>query len=269
MRFRLLFAFLLAACLANPSHAVDAEPAKVSQWNGFEQLDFTVADHAGLLVKPKTPADGKPWIWRTEFFGHEPQADLALLAAGWHVAYFKISDMWGAPPAIALMRQFHDHVTREYGLSRRVVLEGFSRGGLYAINFAIAHPDKTAGLYLDAPVLDILSVPGGRDAAKRDPTSRAPLLKAYGITEETAESFKGNPIDHLEPLVKARIPIISVVGDADKVVLLAENTAILKQRYQELGGKIEVIVKPGGDHHPHSLKDPKPIVDFLLANALR
>ena len=36
-----------------------------------------------------------------------------------------------------------------------------------------------------------------------------------------------------------------------------------------MGGKIEVIVKPGVDHHPHSLKDPKPIVDFLMNNALR
>ena len=58
-------------------------------------------------------------------------------------------------------------------------------------------------------------------------------------------------------------------SDADKAVLLAENTAILEARNKALGGKIEVIVKPGGDHHPHSLKDPKPIVDCLLANALR
>ena len=27
---------------------------------------------------------------------------------------------------------------------------------------------------------------------------------------------------------------------------------------------VEVIIKPGNDHHPHSLPDPKPIVDFIL-----
>ena len=244
-----------------------AEPPKVSAWNGFEKLDFVVADHAGLVVKPKTAAPGQPWIWRTEFFGHEPQADLALLGAGWHVAYFKVSDMYGAPASIALMEQFHQHVTKEFGLAQRAVLEGFSRGGLYAVNFAAAHPEQTAALYLDAPVLDIRSWPGGKGAGKADARCWAQALALYGLTEETARDFKGNPLDQLAPLAKAGIPILSVVGDADQVVPLAENTSILKQRYEALGGKIEVIVKPGVDHHPHSLKDPKPIVDFLLANA--
>ena len=43
----------------------------------------------------------------------------------------------------------------EFGLSKRAVLEGFSRGGLYAVNFAAAHPDMTAALYL------VMSVPLG------------------------------------------------------------------------------------------------------------
>lgn len=256
----------LLALLAAP--LLHAE-TKTSAWNGFEKLDFDVAGHASLLVKPKAPAAGNLWIWRTEFFGHEPQADLALLAAGWHVAYFKVSDMYGAPASIDLMAQFHAHVTKEFALAKRVVLEGFSRGGLYAVNFAAAHPDKTAALYLDAPVLDIRSWPGGKGTGKGDARCWAQALKIYGLTEETVAAFKGNPLDQLVPLVKARIPILSVAGDADKVVPYAENTAILKQRYEALGGKIEVIVKPGVDHHPHSLKDPKPIVDFILANALK
>ena len=264
---RLTFPAAILALL--PFSLPSEEAAKVSDWNGYERLDFTVAGHPGLLVKPKTPADGKPWIWRTEFFGHEPQADLALLAAGWHVAYFKISDLYGAPPAIELMAQFHDHVTATYGLAPRAVLEGFSRGGLYAVNFAAAHPDKTAALYLDAPVLDIRSWPGGKGAGKGDAHCWAQALKIYELTEETATAFKGNPLDQLEPLAKAHVPIIAVVGDADTTVPYPENTAILEQRYKALGGKIEVIVKAGVDHHPHSLKDPKPIVDFLLANALR
>ncbi len=250
-------------------HRLHSEASKTSDWNGFEKLDFTVADHAGLVVKPKSAAAGQPWIWRTEFFGHEPQGDLALLAAGWHVAYFKVSDMYGAPASIKLMEQFHQHVTKEFGLSKRAVLEGFSRGGLYAVNFAAAHPEQTAALYLDAPVLDIRSWPGGKGTGKGDARCWAQALAIYGLNEETARDFKGNPLDLLAPLAKARIPILSVAGDADKVVPFAENTAILKQRYEALGGKIEVIVKPGVDHHPHSLKDPKPIVDFLLSNALK
>ena len=64
-----------------------------------------------------------------------------------------------------------------------------------------------------------------------------------------------------------KIPIIAVCGDADQVVPFAENTGVLEKRYRELGQTIEVIMKPGADHHPHSLTDPTPIVDFLTKNA--
>jgi len=41
-------------------------------------------------------------------------------------------------------------------------------------------------------------------------------------------------------------------------VPVAENTAVLAERYRALGGRIEVILKPGVGHHPHSLEDPAP-----------
>lgn len=44
---------------------------------------------------------------------------------------------------------------------------------------------------------------------------------------------------------------------------------LLEKRLKELGGSIEVIRKPGGKHHPHSLKDPAPIVDFVLKAVAR
>jgi pimeloyl-ACP methyl ester carboxylesterase len=268
MRFPFLAALFLAATLHSPvAGAEPPVPEKASLWNGYERLDFEVAGRAALLVKPTTPTDGQPWIWRTEFFGHEPQADIALLGAGWHVAYLKVSDMYGAPPAIELMAKFHEHLTRTYALNPRAVLEGFSRGGLYAVNFAATHPAKTAALYLDAPVLDIGSWPGGQGKGKGSPKNWAQALAVYALTEETAHDFKGNPLDRLEPIAKAGIPILSVCGDADQTVPFAENTVLLEQRYRALGGKIEVIAKPGVDHHPHSLKDPQPIVDFLLQHA--
>jgi hypothetical protein len=48
------------------------------------------------------------------------------------------------------------------------------------------------------------------------------------------------------------------------VVPFEENTRVLEARYKALAGEIMVIVKPGVDHHPHSLRDPAPIVQFLL-----
>jgi pimeloyl-ACP methyl ester carboxylesterase len=70
-------------------------------------------------------------------------------------------------------------------------------------------------------------------------------------------------------LAKAGVPILHVVGDADEVVPIAENSDIIEKRYKTLGGKIDVIHKPGVGHHPHSLKDPKTIVDFFLKHTSR
>jgi pimeloyl-ACP methyl ester carboxylesterase len=265
----LIAAAILGTVSSVSSSAADAPGAavKTSDWNGYEKLDFEVAGKQALLVKPKTPAPGNPWIWRTEFFGHEPQGDVALLGLGWHVAYLKVSDMYGAPAAIELMEQFHDDLVKTYGLNSRAVLEGFSRGGLYAVNFAAAHPDKTAALYLDAPVLDIRSWPGGKGASKGDARCWQQAMQIYGLTEDTAKDFKGNPLDHVGAIAVAKIPIVAVCGDADKTVPYAENTALLAERYKKDGGNISVILKPGVDHHPHSLKDPQPIVDFLVKYA--
>src|SRR5205085_8087833 len=104
---------------------------KVSAWNGYERRDFVVEGRACLLVVPKEAAPGKPWIWRTEFFGHEPQGDLALLGKGFHVAYMDVQNLYGAPAALDLMDKYYEHVTGTRGLSRNAALEGFSRGGLF------------------------------------------------------------------------------------------------------------------------------------------
>jgi len=74
---------------------------------------------------------------------------------------------------------------------------------------------------------------------------------------------ESNHMDTLAPLAKAGVPILAVVGDADKTVPASENIDIVEKRYQALGGKIQVMRKPGCDHHPHSLPDPAPIVDFV------
>lgn len=260
---RLGAAVLLVAVMVVGASGAEPGEAKASEWNGYARSDFEVEGRAGLVVKPKEATPGRPWIWRTEFFGHEPQGDLALLARGWHVAYLNASNLYGAPKAIAWFEAFHAHVTKEYGLAQRVVMEGFSRGGLYAFNFAVAHPSWIAALYLDAPVLDIRSWPGKKPASKE----WRECLAVYGLTAETAAGFKGGPLDNIAVVAKAGVPILSICGGADSTVPMAENTSVLEKRYRELGGTIEVIVKEGGEHHPHSLKDPTPIVEFLMKHA--
>lgn len=255
--------WLLSGLLATTLQAGSPE-TKTTEWNGFRRLDFPFEDTTAILVEPKTPTPGKPWIWRTEFFGHEPQGDLALAAAGWHVAYVKVSDQYGAPVAIERMARFQEALEKQFGLAPKAVLEGFSRGGLYAVNYAAAHPAKVAGVYVDAPVLDLRSWPGGKGKGKGDPRCWKQVQELYGFTDkEMPADFAGNPLEKAEQLAKLQMPILAICGDADDVVPLAENTACFQQRFEAAGGKsLQVILKPGVGHHPHSLKDPAPIVEF-------
>ena len=259
-----LVAFVLTGLTVR---AAEEFAATSSTWGGFKRFDFVVAGRPGLLVAPKTAAPGKPWIWRTEFFEHEPQADLALLERGWHVAYVNAQNLYGAPRAMAIFDAYFELVTRRYGLARRVVLEGLSRGGLYAFNYAVAHPERVAALYLDAPVLDVHSWPGRAKATPGGAKLWAELREAYGLNAEEALAFKGSPVERIEALAKAGIPILLIAGDADETVPLPENGGRLKRRYDELGGVCETIIKPGGKHHPHSLPDPTPIVNFIVKHA--
>ena len=258
---------LLADYRAAIARTGDGAPVKVSQWSGYERLDFAVDGRAALIVRPKAAAPGAPWIWRTEFFGHEPQADIALLGRGFHVAYVDVQNMYGAPVAMKHMEQFYAHVTRAYGLSQKPVLEGFSRGGLFAFNWSSLPPDRVAVLYVDAPVCDFKSWPGGKGVGPGSQSDWQALLKVYGFAVEQALAYDKNPVDNLAPIAKAKIPILAVIGDADEVVPVNENINLVEARYQALGGTIRVIRKQGGKHHPHSLTDPAAIVDFAVLAA--
>jgi lysophospholipase L1-like esterase/pimeloyl-ACP methyl ester carboxylesterase len=237
-----------------------------SEWNGYPRQDFVVAGRVCMVIAPKKALPGNPWIWRPEFPGAFPSVDLALLAKGYFFAHVDLDNSYGAPASMPIMDAFYDYVTKNYHLATKVVLEGFSRGGLYAFNWAALHPGRVASIYVDAPVCDIKSWPGGKGKGVGSPADWQRCLKIYGLTEEQAMAYDHNPIDNLRPIAAARIPIIAVAGDADTDVPMAENILVAQKRYQELGGSLQLITKPGVAHHPHSLSDPKPVVDFILAH---
>ena len=269
----LLVAILTLPSVAQPPSAppATAQPAAVAkpEWNGYEIQKFKVDGRDGLLVLPKTAATGKPWIWRTEFFGVDPQADIALLGKGFHVAYVGVGGLFGAPIALDAMDKYYDYVVKTYGLNTKTVMEGFSRGGLYALNWGIRHPDRVACMYLDAPVCDFKSWPGGGGRTRMSGRDWRDCLKAYNMTDAQARAYKGNPIDNLEPLAKAKIPIFCVCGDMnDWIVPIEGNTLLLETRYKALGGQVQVIRKPKAGHRPHSLPDPAPIVEFVVKHAV-
>ncbi|MFP6765309.1 MAG: alpha/beta hydrolase [Planctomycetaceae bacterium] len=238
-------------------------PGSKSEWHGFVRHDFTHDGRRCIVVLPEKAAENSPWVWRARFFGHEPQADMALLKLGYHIAYCDVSNLFGSPTAVKHWNSFYGLATENFGLAAKPALEGMSRGGLIIYNWAAANPDKVACLYGDAPVCDFKSWPGQR-AGAAGANAWNNCLQAYGFTEQEALAFKGNPVDNLQPLARAKVPILHVVGAADTVVPVAENSALIEARYRKLNGSIQVISKPGIGHHPHSLKDPKPIVDFIL-----
>lgn len=255
--------FVLFAAQADGANAF---PGKVSEFHSFPRYDFEQGGRGCIVVTPRVVAEGKPWIWRARFFGHQPQTDIALLNQGYHVAYTNVGGLFGSPEAVGIWDRFYDYLTTKHGFHTRPALEGMSRGGLIIFNWAKANPGKVSCIYGDAPVCDFKSWPGGKGNGKGGGGAWQACLNAYGFTEAEALTAKVNPVDGLGRLAAARVPVLNVVGDADVVVPVSENTAVLQERYTKLKGPIEVIHKPGIGHHPHSFKDPKLIVDFVLAN---
>ena len=263
------------AKLARPVHinlelkpSSEPFPGKKSDWHGFDRYEFDVAGKTASVVVPKHAADGKPWVWHGEFFGHKPAPDIALLGHGFHIVYLNVPNMLGSPEAVSHWNSLYRELTQRYGFSLKPALVGLSRGGLYCYNWAAANPDKVSCIYADAPVCDFKSWPGGKGKGKGSAGDWKLVLERFHFAnDDEALASKQNPIDNLTPLAAAKVPLLHVFGDADDVVPWDENTGIIAERYEKLGGKIELIRKPGVGHHPHGLDDSTPIVEFIRKHA--
>ena len=240
----------------------------VSIWNGHARHDFDYNGRHVTIVLPQNPKKDNPWYWRAEFFDAFTVVDIALLNRGYYIAYVSVSDQYGSQQAVDSMHDFYRFITAKYRLGARPVLVGLSRGGLYACNYALAHPDCVGCLYLDAPVLDITSWPGGKGAGPGAKKEWEQCMACYGITEETAAACMDTPIHNLDRLFDTGIPIIGVIGLIDSVVPFAENMQILIDHFAARGRTVPCIIKPNCDHHPHGPEDPVPVVDFILKNSL-
>ena len=244
-------------------HGDTKTESEFSLWRGFRREDFSFRGHKCTLVHPDHPKEGNPWVWRAEFFDAFAQVDEEMARRGYYVAYVSLSNRYGCPSAVEDMEIFRKMLAADYHLSEKALIFGFSRGALYAVNYALTYPSHTEKLYLDAPVLNIRSWPGGKGQGEGAPSCWAECLETYGLTEETAETFDRNPLDRTEELARLDIPVVLVAGGSDRTVPYCENGEPFAARFRRSGGKIMVIVKPDCDHHPHSVEDPTPVADFL------
>ena len=94
------------------------------------------------------------------------------------------------------------------------------------------------------------------------------LLKEYGFTNEAeALAYADNPIDNLQPIVDARIPIMHIVTEDDAIVPPKENTYVLKERLEKLGHPVFYVISiEKGDRangHHFDVKHPEVGYHFI------
>ena len=249
----LFVAFLCAASCA--VHAADRQ-------------DFLLGENKAFLIPADKPAEvdgAKPWVWYapTLMKRHPNKTEKwmfdRLAAKGISVAGIDVGESMGNPKGRARYQALYEHLVAK-GYSKTPVLLGRSRGGLMLYNWAVEHPACVAAVAGIYPVCNLESWPG--------------LAKAAGAYDMTAEELKAelpkhNPIDRIAPLAKLKVPVFHLHGDSDRVVPLAYNSALLKERYRALGGPMEVQVIKGGGHdmESHWFKSEK-LTKFMIDKAL-
>ena len=227
-----------------------------------QTFNYTFNGAEVTVVRPENP-NGE-WLWKTEFFTAFDKAEVDLLKLGYTRVYYKISDMYGCYKSVRLMHQFYLHIIKEFSLNEKCHLFGFSRGGLYAFNYAISHPETVKSIYLDAPVLDLKTWP----RKNIWPKEFGEMLDSYNLDEQTLLTFNDNPVDNLAEFFAHKIPMLLVAGDADDVVPLPVNGQKVIDYCKEKGIELEYYVKNGCKHHPHSLEDDTtPIIKFIQRNS--
>lgn len=236
---------------------------EMGSFHGYTMYSFLFDERQCRIVVPKKPAKGNPWLWRARFFGHRPEADLALLDRGFYIAYIDVADLYGSPQAVKLWNDFYELLNSRYLFADKAALEGMSRGGLSVFNWAAENPEKVACIYVDAPVCDIKSWPGGLMDGMGSVEDWQKCLKAYNFTEEEAKEYAQNPVDKVQILIDHQIPLLVVSGDQDQIVPYSENAEPMVEQYQAQGGKVKVIIKKG-EGHVHGLPNARPIIQFIL-----
>ncbi len=264
----------------HPQRVVDRRPRRTTESNAMKEDAmltpskalplagevFSVQGHTAFLIRPSQVAawNQMAWVWyaptlpglpgteETWMFEKFTDADIA-------VAGIDVGESCGNPNGRALFSAFYEELVSRRGLSKTPCLLARSRGGLMLYNWAAEHPSSVAcvaGIY---PVCNLSSYPGIKSACG-----------AYGMTEEqlTAKLTEHNPIDRVEPLAKAHVPIYHIHGDSDTVVPLEKNSGELAQRYRHSDGvmTLNVIRGRGHDMWPGWFQCQE-LVDFVIAHA--
>jgi len=234
-------------------------------WKGFLCESLTFEGHEAIIVYPEEGTANGYLAVKTEYWGaFAENAEIPLLQNGYHVCYIKNDNRFGVNEDLDRKARFIRYVQQKCALKSKCIPVGMSCGGLIAVKFAARYPEMTLCLYLDAPVINYMSWPCGFGKAKDVPADHSEIMGALGL-KNIGEilACRDMPLDKIPVLVENRIPVVMVSGDSDQAVPYDENGVFLETAYKTAGVDIEVYIKPGGDHHPHGLSDPKAVLDFI------
>jgi len=204
-------------------------------------------DRSNDQTPSRDGASGKsnrPWVWYAPTLPNLPGPEERWMferfqKAGIAIAGIDAGESYGSPKGNQIFDLLHTEMVRR-GYSSKPILLGRSRGGLQTLSWAISHPDQVtawAGIY---PVCSLASYPG--------------LDKAAGAFDVTPQELQRrlqewNPVDRIDTLAKAKVPLFAIHGDVDTVVPLEANSGAVQKRYQQLDAPMDLIVPPGQGHN--------------------
>jgi len=229
-------------------HAFVFEPPKSSRIDGPMPWVFYAPTFVRANGKRSLPGPEEDWMIQ-QFHDH-----------GIAIAGIDVGESYGSPNGRAVYQSLYEELTSKRGYAKKCVLLARSRGGLMLYNWAAEHADSVAGVAGIYPVCNLESYPG--------------VDKAAGAYEMTAEQLQAglaehNPINRLAPLAKAKVPILHIHGDQDRVVPLEKNSAELASSYRKLGGTVEIEVIKGQGHNMwDGWFQSQKLTDFIVAHAL-
>lgn len=228
------------------AQSVQAFSGDKTNWHGFDRYDF-VMDEATLKITPITAgADEKDGVKAPEKGQRRCIVVVPSKAApgnpwSWQGCY------WNHEPQteVELLKRgfyiafitpdpgkewdaWYAFLTEKYGFAAKPAFVGMSKGGVNEYDWTTANPDKVSCIYADNPAI------------------RQETFMKLGL------------------LAQQDVPLLNICGTAD--FLLQKHTLAIEKRYQELGGRITVMIKEGPAHHPHSIRNPKIIADWIESN---
>ena len=247
---------------------VVAQKVENGNWHGFKVSAWQVKPFTLQIAEPLTPAPGRPWVLMLGEIGDGFHWQLTemMLKQGMHVAAVNSYNTYGSDYGLSLMDSLYALARKHFDLPGKCGLVGVSRAGLSVYRWTIKHPDRVACIYCEGPVLDFKTWPMKWPPSAANWTE---LKQYYGFASDAeALAYPGNPIDNLQPIAQAQIPlrhIISLTEEHDiKIVPNELNTLKAQQLLQTMGHDLDIVVTPKGDTVPYASDSAS--IAFLLTN---